>query len=202
MEIIQAGLDACEGRAGLPVLNSASLERVEALDLAKSRNLPVIVTAAGQKGMPEDGEQRVDNASRMVNAALAQGIALRDIFVDALVFPISVDSQFGNHCLNAIRRIRQKYGPEIHITGGLSNVSFGLPCRRLINDAWLKLAVAAGADSGIVDPVATDVRRIMSIDNQNPQYRLAEDVLLGRDRNCKNFLRAYRKGELRPALAG
>ena len=142
------------------------------------------------------------NASRMVDAALASGIALPDIFVDALVFPISVDSRFGNHCLDAIRRIRQKYGPEIHITGGLSNVSFGLPCRRLLNDAWVNLSLAAGADCGIVDPVATDVRRIMSIDNQNAQYRLAEDVLLGRDRNCKNFLRAYRKGELQAAPAG
>ncbi|PYT27866.1 MAG: hypothetical protein DMG57_16810 [Acidobacteria bacterium] len=202
MEIIEAGLDACEGRAGRPLLNSASLERVEALEFAKSKNLPVIVTAAGQKGMPEDDEQRVVNASRMVDAALASGIALPDIFVDALVFPISVDSRFGNHCLDAIRRIRQKYGPEIHITGGLSNVSFGLPCRRLLNDAWVNLSLAAGADCGIVDPVATDVRRIMSIDNQNAQYRLAEDVLLGRDRNCKNFLRAYRKGELQAAPAG
>ena len=66
----------------------------------------------------------------------------------------------------------------------------------------MNLSLAAGADCGIVDPVATDVRRIMSIDNQNAQYRLAEDVLLGRDRNCKNFLRAYRKGELQAAPAG
>jgi 5-methyltetrahydrofolate--homocysteine methyltransferase len=202
MEIIQAGLEACEGRAGRPLLNSASLERMEALDVAKSRNAPVIVTAAGQKGMPEDDEQRVANASRMVDGALAKGIALRDIFVDALVFPISVDSRFGNHCLDAIRRLRQKYGPEIHITGGLSNVSFGLPCRRLINDVWLNLAVAAGADSGIIDPVATDVRRILSIHTPNPYYVVAEDVLLGRDRNCKNFLRAYRKGEIQAATAG
>src|SRR5260221_5006621 len=163
MEIIEVGLNACEGRAGRPLLNSASLERLEALEFAKSKNLSVIVTAAGQKGMPEDDEQRVVNASRMVDAAVANGIALRDVFVDPLVFPIAVDSRFGNHCLEAIRRIREKYGPEIHITGGLSNVSFGLPCRRLLNDAWINLAVAAGADSGIVDPVATDVRRIMSI---------------------------------------
>jgi 5-methyltetrahydrofolate--homocysteine methyltransferase len=202
IEIIQAGLEACEGRAGRPLLNSASLERVEALDVAKSRNLPVIVTAAGQKGMPENDEQRVGNASRMVDAALAKGIALRDLFVDALVFPISVDSRFGNHCLEAIRQLRQKYGPEIHITGGLSNVSFGLPCRRLINDVWLNLAVEAGADSGIIDPVATDVRRILSIRTPNPHFLLAEDVLLGRDRNCKNFLRAYRKGDIQAATAG
>jgi cobalamin-dependent methionine synthase I len=156
----------------------------------------VIVTAAGQKGMPQNDDERVVNASSMVDAALAKGIAVRDIYIDALVFPISVDSQFGNHCFQAIRRLREQYGPEIHITGGLSNVSFGLPCRRLINDVFLNLAVEAGADSGIIDPVSSNIAQVLAVDKESKEYRLAEDVLLGRDRHCKNFLRAYRKGEL------
>jgi cobalamin-dependent methionine synthase I len=201
MEIIQMGLEACERRAGRPMLNSASLERIDALDLARRMDLPVIVTASGEKGMPEDDDQRVTNASRMVDGAVARGIPLSDIFVDALVFPISVDSRFGNHCLDAIRRLRANYGPEIHITGGLSNVSFGLPCRKLINDAFLKLAIDAGTDSGIIDPVAANLGRLDALNQESPECRLAEDVLLGRDRNCKNFLRAYRKGELQAALA-
>jgi 5-methyltetrahydrofolate--homocysteine methyltransferase len=146
--------------------------------------------------MPQNDEERVANASSMVDAALAKGIAVRDIYIDALVFPISVDSQFGNHCFRAIRRLREKYGPEIHITGGLSNVSFGLPCRRLINDVFLNLAVEAGADSGIIDPVSCNIGHVLAIDKDSKQYRLAEDMLLGRDRHCKNFLRAYRRGEL------
>jgi 5-methyltetrahydrofolate--homocysteine methyltransferase len=117
--------------------------------------------------------------------------------VDALVFPISVDGQFGIHCFEAIRKLRASYGPEIHITGGLSNVSFGLPARRLINDVFTILAVAAGGDSGIIDPVASNIHSIFTMDRQSKHYQLAEDLLLGRDRNCKNFLRAYRKGELR-----
>ena len=147
--------------------------------------------------MPQNDVERVTNASRMVDAALSKGIAIRDIYIDALVFPISVDSQFGNHCFEAIRKLRADYGPEIHITGGLSNVSFGLPSRRLINDVFTLLAVEAGADSGIVDPVASNIPGIFSVDRQSSHYHLAEDLLLGRDRNCKNFLRAYRKGELR-----
>ncbi len=193
LETIVAGLDAARGRA---LLNSASLERIGALEIAASRGIPVVVTAAGEKGMPQDDLERVANASRMVDAALELGIAKSDLYVDALVFPISVDSQFGIHCFDAIRALRAKYGPEIHITGGLSNVSFGLPCRRVINDVFINLAVAAGADSGIVDPVATDVRRVFTLDKQARPYQLAEDMLLGRDRNCKSFLRAYRKGEL------
>lgn len=196
VDTIRDGMRACDPGAARPLLNSASLERLDALDLARERGSAVIVTAAGEAGMPQGDEERVVNASRVVDAALAKGIRAGDIYIDPLVFPISVDGAFGNHCLSAIRRLRGKYGPEIHITGGLSNVSFGLPCRALLNDAFILLAAEAGADSGIIDPVSSQLTRVFDLDRQSPSYRLAEDVLLGRDRNCKNFLRAYRKGEL------
>ena len=201
LEIIGAGIQACEGKAGQPLLNSASLERLEALDLARERNLPVIVTAAGAAGMPQNDDERVANASRMIEAALAKGLPLEGLYVDGLVFPISVDGQFGNHYLEAIRHLREKYGEKIHLTGGLSNVSFGLPCRRLINEAFINLAVEAGADSGIVDPVGNDLNRVFTADKNSRPYQLAQEMLLGHDRNCKNFLRAYRKGELETVTA-
>jgi 5-methyltetrahydrofolate--homocysteine methyltransferase len=199
-EIIRAGIEACEGRAGRPMLNSASLERLEALDLAQALSLPVIVTASGESGMPSDSDGRVANASRMIEAALAKSIPLASLYVDALVFPISVDIQFGNHYLEAIRRLREKYGEKIHLTGGLSNVSFGLPCRRLINEVFINLAVEAGADSGIVDSVANDLNAVFAADRLSRPYLLARDMLLGLDRNCKTFLRSYRKGELEAVL--
>ena len=196
IEIIQAGLEACQTEAGSNLLNSASLERLEALDLAREHDTRVIVTAAGGKGMPQNEGERIENASRMVEAALARGIPLASIYVDVLVFPISVDGQFGHHALETIRQLRARYGSEVHITGGLSNVSFGLPCRRLINDVFILLSLEAGADSGIIDPVASNLKAIHSMDRQARPYRMTEDLLLGRDRHCKNFLRAYRKGEL------
>ena len=196
IEIIESGLQACAGTHGRTLLNSASLERLEALDLAVTHDARVMVTAAGQKGMPGSSEQRVDHASQMIEAALAKGIAISNIFVDPLIFPISVDMEFGNHSLDAIRTLRQNFGPEIHISGGFSNVSFGLPVRRLINDVYFILAIEAGADSGIIDPVTSNPQDVFAIDRDSRPYRLAEDMLLGRDRNCKSFLRAYRKGEL------
>ena len=196
IEIIQAGLGACHDKLGSNLLNSASLERLEALDLAREHDTRVIVTAAGEKGMPQNEVERLENASRMVEAALARGISLASIYVDVLVFPISVDGQFGHHALETIRQLRARYGPEVHITGGLSNVSFGLPRRRLINDVFILLSLEAGADSGIIDPVASNLQAILSMDRQANTYRMTEDLLLGRDRHCKNFLRAYRKGEL------
>lgn len=196
LDIIREGVHASTARNGQPMLNSASLERLDALDLAAARGLPVMVTAAGERGMPQDANERVVNASRMVDSALEKGIPKHQIYIDPLVFPIAVDSQYGLHCLDAIRALRDKYGPEVHISGGLSNVSFGIPVRKLVNEAFIHLAVEAGADSGIVDPVANNFQELFLADRTTRPYQLAVDMLLGRDRNCKNYLRAYRKGEL------
>ena len=199
VDIIRAGLEAWnEGPApvGRGLLNSASLERLDALDLAREHDVQVIVTAAGESGMPSDTAERVANASRVVDAALARGIPARDLYVDPLVFPIAVDQDFGNHCLEAIRGLRERYGTEIHITGGFSNVSFGMPARRLINDVFLRLAIDAGADSGILDPVTSHIDSVLGLDRMARPYRLAEDLLLGHDQYCATFIRAHRKGEL------
>ena len=136
------------------MLNSASLERLEALDLARAHDCRVVVTAAGERGMPDGAEARVANATRMVEAALTRGFSQGDLHIDPLVFPNSVDSGFGHHCLDAIRALRARFGADIHITGGMINVSFGLPARKLLNEIFVLLAVEAGADGGIMDPVA------------------------------------------------
>ena len=202
LEIIRAGIESCASPHGRPMLNSASLERIEALDLARARQLAVIITAAGETGMPQNTEERLTYACRMIDAALAKSIPPEDLYVDGLVFPISVDMQFGNHYLEAIRQLRARYGGKIHLTGGLSNVSFGLPCRRLVNEVFFNLAVDAGADSGIVDPVSNDLNHVFLADRTSRPYQLARDMLTGADRNCKTFLKAFRKGELEPAVTG
>ncbi len=201
-EIIEVGLEACAKSGRKNMLNSASLERRDALDLAKRYECAVVVTAAGASGMPQNAEERIDHATQMVDAALEKGIPAADIFVDPLVFPISVNMEFGHHCLDAIRSLRQRYGSEIHITGGFSNVSFGIPCRRLVNDVFLNLVEEAGADSGIIDPVASDLNEVFTMEKEDSSYKLAEDMLLGRDEHCKNFLTAYRKGELAVLVGG
>ena len=198
ISVIESGLRAAEGGGAAPLLNSASLERVEALDLAVEHRARVIVTAAGADGMPSGAEERIDNASRMVESALERGLAAEDVFVDPLVFPISVDSSFGLHALDAIRGIRRRFGPEINITGGMSNVSFGIPARSVMNTVFINLAVEAGADSGIIDPVMNPIDDVLAADRQAEPYRIAEDTLLGRDEFCVNYLKAWRSGRLQP----
>ena len=196
-DTIRTGLEMVDAdRSGRPLMNSASLERIEVLDDVKRFDTRVVVTAAGDSGMPAGTGERVDNATRIIEAALGKGIEASDIFVDPLVFPISVDIEFGNHCLEAIRTIRGRFGPDIHITGGFSNVSFGMPQRRLINDVFLLLALQAGADSGIVDPVTSHLDEVHGMDRESVRYQMAEDLLLGRDDRCKAFLRAHRRGQL------
>lgn len=198
-EILETGLDACDPEGARPLLNSASLERRDALDLAVAHRAAIVITAAGESGMPQGTDARVEHAERMIELAGAKGIGPGDIHVDLLVFPISVDIASGLHFLDAVRRIRQRYGPAIHITGGMSNVSFGLPARRLVNDVFINLAIEAGADGGILDPVARPIDATVAMDRDSPAWDLARNMLLGQDRNCRAFLRAYRKGELGPA---
>ena len=196
LDTLAIGLEAGAHHPQRLLLNSASLERPEVLELAKRYNAQVIITAAGESGMPQSAEERIDHARQMVDKALALDLPLADLYIDPLIFPISVDAQFGHHAFDAIRQLRGELGAEIHITGGFSNVSFGLPCRHLINDVFLLLAVEAGADSAIMDPTTTSLTDLFATDQQARPYQLAADMLLGRDEYCAAFLRAYRKGEL------
>ena len=195
-EIIESGLAVYDGSAGRPMLNSVALERLEALDLAIEHNARVIVTAAKEDGMPSDEHERLENVRRIVEAARSKGIETADIYVDPLFFPISVAGEYGPHGLNAIALIRDEFGSEIHITGGMSNVSFGLPKRKLINDVFLRLAIDHGADSGIIDPIQTRTSRVFDLDMDSKPVQITTEMLMGRDDFCTNYLAAFRAGEL------
>ena len=195
-EVLRAGLAACTRRAGSPLLNSAALDRLDVLDLAAAEDCSVVLSATGVGGVPTNADQRVTNARGMIEAATVRGLRLRDLHVDALVMPVAVDPEVGSSFLDAVRALRTAFGPELHLTGGLSNVSFGLPARRLLNGVFIDLGATAGADSGIIDPVANDPRRIFDQDRAARSYRFAADLLTGADPYGGEFLRAFRAGEL------
>ena len=194
-EIIAEGLAEYDGRTGRPLVNSLSLERPEVLDMVREHDARVIVLATGEAGMPEDEEQRVENARAVIDIAQAGGVAIEDIFCDAVIFPISVDSQYGNHYFNAVRRIRDEL-PDLHIGMGLSNVSFGMPNRKLINQAFIRLAIEAGIDAGLIDPVQTKLSDVLTLDTESEPVRLAIDMLEGRDDFCMSYIQAFRDGRL------
>lgn len=195
-EIIAVGLAEYDGSAGRPTINSAALERLETLDLVKEFNAKVIVTAAGVDGMPSDDQQRVENVSALMEAVRSKEIPLEDVFIDCLVFPISVSPDYGNHYLDAVRTVREKFGDEVHVTGGLSNVSFGLPNRKLINNTFIHLSLEAGIDTGIIDPIQSRIEEVYELDVESESVGIAQDMLLGRDDFCVNYIQAWRQGRL------
>ena len=195
-EIIQAGLEEYDGSTGRPMVNSVALERLETLDLIVEHDAKCIISAASERGMPENADERLENATRVVDAANDRGIEFEDMYIDPLFFPVSVDKAYGPHALGAISKLRERFGADVHITGGMSNVSFGLPKRALVNETFVRLAVEAGADSGIIDPIQVKLDRAMQLDMDSPRVRSAVDLLEGRDDFAMNYIAAFRSGEL------
>ncbi len=197
--VIVAGLSALNrswagGRA--PLLNSASLERLDVLDLAMDHGTPVVLSASGDVAMPSSAQERVDRANDIVAAARARGLTDDALHLDALVVPIGVDPGAGSAFFDAVRQLRAAFGTEIHLTGGLSNSSFGLPARRLLGAVFLDLAALAGLDSGIVDPVASDIAAALNPDRESEAYRMAAAFIEGRDVFGIEFIEAFRAGRL------
>ena len=200
VDIIREGLNEYKSNnqpQGVPMINSASLERLSVLDDVSQNNTFVMITAAGFDSMPEDDEERLSNVSKMILECDKRDIPLSKIHVDPLLFPISVDKRFGNHFLDSIRGIRKKFGQEIHISGGMSNVAFGLHARKLIKDKLIKLSSEAGANSGIVNPLESDIQKIQNMDLDSGPVKIASDMLLGNDEYCMNFISQFREGNLK-----
>lgn len=196
--VMEAGLDGIDPTwAGgvRPLLNSAAADRPDVLELAAARGCPVVLSSIGET-TPASAEERVERAGAMIEMAQAHGLTLSDLHVDPLVIPIGADPDAGAGYLEAVRQLRERYGPDLHITGGVSNVSFGMPARRLISDVFLDLCVQAGQDSGIVDPVAADIAAALSPDRDANDYRLAADLLTGADAFGVEFIEAFRAGRL------
>ncbi|MFH1743768.1 MAG: dihydropteroate synthase [bacterium] len=195
-QVIEQGLAACDSSKGRSLINSASLERPDLLDLAVQYKTEVIVSAFGTKGMPSGADDRVANITEMMKHVEDAGIGLDRVHLDALVFPVATDSTAGISFLESVRQFRSMYGSEIHITGGLSNVSFGIPARKLLNEVFLLLALEAGCDSAIIDPIQVRVENIQSLDRDSLAFQLACDALTGKDMFCAEYVSAFREGKL------
>jgi 5-methyltetrahydrofolate corrinoid/iron sulfur protein methyltransferase len=194
--ILRAGLAACDRARGPAMVNSVSLERADAIAVAAEFKAAVVASAAGEKGLPSSLDERLANIGALLPKLQAAGIRPEATYVDPLVFPISTDSNNGKSFLETIRQVRARHGEAIHITGGFSNVSFGMPARKLINQVFTWLAVEAGADSGIVDPMQINGRVLDTLDANAETFRLAKALLTGEDEFGAEFIAAHREGKL------
>ena len=183
---ILTGLKA--NKNGKPIINSITAEkaRYDALiPLIKQFDTKVIALCMDDSGMPETSEKRVDIARTLIKNLTTAGVAMDDIFIDPMVRPVATGSHYGIVAIETIRQIKSEF-PEVHIACGLSNISFGLPARKILNQSFLVAAMAAGMDGAIVDPLD---RKLMS-------FVYASEALLGKDDYCMEFLTKFREGEI------
>ena len=181
-EAIKAALKVHKGQA---LINSISGEkdRYEALlPLLIEYNARVVALCMDDTGMPETAEDRLKVADFLYKGMTAAGVKPEDIFYDPLVKPISVNIKYGWEVLDTINEIHKRY-PGVHTTCGLSNISFGLPNRKLLNQAFLVMCTANGMDGVILDPLDEG---IMSL-------AVASEALVARDDYCMNYITAQRK---------
>jgi 5-methyltetrahydrofolate--homocysteine methyltransferase len=137
------------------------------------------------QGMPETVEDRLKIADKLINGLLQKNVKLENIFVDPLVQPISVNNCFGVAFLDAVEYIMKQFS-GIHTACGLSNISFGLPARKFLNQTFMVMAIAKGLDGAIVNPL--DKKMMAAI--------MAAEAMAGKDNFCMSYLKAYRAGML------
>lgn len=120
---------------------------------------------------------------KVMEATREAGVRDDHVYIDPLAMTIGTKADSAAIAMDTMRAVRQHY-PDTHMTIGLSNISFGLPARSLINQTFLTLAMQAGLDSAILDPLDNDLQAAI----------LATELVLGRDRHCLNYVRASRTG--------
>jgi len=171
-----------------PMINSTTAEkpRFESMKaVMQQRECEVVALCMDERGIPNAVDQALENASFLVKNLTRLGIPIERIHLDPMIQPISVNSKNGPLALETIRRVHQEF-PGVHTICGLSNVSFGLPHRFLVNRTFMILCIGAGLTGAIVDPL--DQKMMSNI--------LVAETLVGRDDYCVKYLKANRAGTL------
>jgi len=185
-EVIEAALEEYHGER--LIINSVTAEptRLEAIGpLVAQQKAWVIALAMGTDGIPACVDERLNACERIMSNLTGLGIKTEQVLFDPLVLPIAVDTRQGLVTLKTIEQIKSRYS-DARVVMGLSNISYGLPKRKLVNRAFLLMAAYAGLDAVIVDP----------LDNKAMSLIKVADILIGKDSSCRAYLRAHRKGDI------
>jgi 5-methyltetrahydrofolate corrinoid/iron sulfur protein methyltransferase len=171
-----------------PMINSITLEpaRLEGiLPLVVEYKSKVIGLCQSEQAIAETADAKVEMAGRLVERVTDAGVPLDDLYIDPLVYPVATNPHSAVATLGAIERIMSEF-PGVHTTCGLTNVSHGLPIRRLINRTFLVSAITRGLDAVIVDPT----------DRQIYAALRAALMIMGKDEYCMKYITAFREGRL------
>lgn len=182
---IRAGLEVCNWDLGRPMINSVNLEeqRLPMLPIAGETGAILLGNGSGAEGLPSDTAGRVENLTKLMALMDKANIPLERRTLDPLVLPIGTNPEHGLHFLDACAQLRATFGPEFHLTGGFSNVSFGLPRRRTLNEAMCYLAKENGCDTAFIDP-----QQVKSFRPDDEDFQLAMAALKGEDMYCAGYI--------------
>ena len=181
VKALEAGLYAYKGKALVNSVNGEERKLKEVLPLVKAHNAAVVGLTMDDRGIPNDADERLTIARKIVEAAQREGIPLQDVIIDPLAIAVSAYDKAGVDTLDSLRKIRDELG--VNQTLGASNISFGLPVRTAINATFLAMAVMCGLTCPIIDPTVWEIRRTI----------LLVDLLLGKDEFCMKYITAYRE---------
>lgn len=180
--------EAIRHHKGEPMINSISLEEdrfQSLLPIVASHPCHVVALCMAQTSMPTSVEERVEVGAELVKKLTSSGTPIERIYVDPLIQPVSVDTNMGLAALGAIKKIMQNF-PGVNTICGLSNISFGLPERRIINRNFLTLCISYGLSAVILDPT----------DKQLMTALITTEMLVSRDEYCQNYIEAYQNNRL------
>ncbi len=184
-EAAEAALSIHKGKAIINSISAESERYENTLPLVKKYNAGVIALCMDDEGIPETVERKFEVASNLQARLVADGVPEEDIYLDPLVQPVGSNQELGMAVANAIREIARSF-PNTHISCGVSNVSHGMPKRKVLNRTFMVMCIAAGLDTAIVDP--NDPEMMQSI--------LAAEALVGKDEFCMKYVEAYRAGKI------
>lgn len=177
-DALAAALAVLPGRSLVNSVNGEEESLAAVLPVIKEFDVPVIGLVMDDDGIPASAEDRLAVADKIIERAAKMGIGLENIVIDPLVLTVGADSKAGAITLETIRLVKDKFGVNINL--GASNVSFGLPDRHTLNQAFLALAIGAGATCAITDPM-----KLTSIIR-------ASDLLVGRDHYGSRYISYWR----------
>lgn len=187
-DVIEAAARICSGR---PIINSVNGEEkiMEAVfPIAKKYGCLVVALTLDERGIPEKAEDRLKIAEKIVNKAGEYGIDKEDIIVDCLVLTASAQQKEVQETIKAVALVKEKLG--LATTLGVSNVSFGLPDRELLNRTFLAMALTAGLDAPILNPMAEAMVNTIK----------AYNVLWNIDKEAVEYIKSCQTGIEKPAV--
>lgn len=172
-----------------PMVNSISGEasRLDGiLPLVAEVGSPVIALLLGDGGIPDDVQGRLEIGHCILERTQQAGVPDEKVYIDPLAMAISTKTSGALVALETMRVLRSEY-PDVKFSIGLSNISFGLPARTIINQAFLAQLLAAGLDAAIINPLEQGLINML----------YATEMILDRDRFCRNYTTAFRKGKVK-----